>query len=120
MTPRLAKVLIGIKDPDECALVVFALRFAGYRVLKAASASELAALARQAQPNLLLVEYNFSGLDDSILRSSLENGGQTILYLVDPGANDRAARSSQMIDYLRKPVSPDRLTRKVNEVLRRQ
>ncbi len=116
----MAKILIGIADPDECALAIFALRFAGHRVMRAASANELLALARQAQPDLLLVEANYSGLEASRLRSTLKNGAQTtaILYLVDQGASDGAALSSQMIEYLRKPVSPDMLTRKVNEVLK--
>ncbi len=114
-------IIIGIEDPDECALAVFALRFAGYRVVKAASASELIAQATQAQPDLVLVETNFDGLEENALQQALDNSaeGIPILYLVNELPGDLAPRVFRHINYLRRPISPDTLTRKVNEVLKR-
>ncbi len=122
MTPKMANILIGITDPDECALAVFALRFAGHRVTRADTAEQLIARLQQTQPDLVLVEANFGGLEDAALREAIEKEAWTssILYVGDQAPSDHAARRRVAIDYLRKPISADSLTRKVNEVLKRK
>ncbi len=118
----MANILIGIADQDECALAIFALRFAGHRVVKADSANNLIAQIKQTPPDLVLVEANFSGLEDGALRQAFEEGARTIsiLYVGDPLPSDKVTRMPVAIDYIRKPISADLLTRKVNEALKRK
>ncbi len=122
MTPKVADILIGIADPDECALAIFALRFAGHRVTRADTADDLVAQLKQAQAELVLMEANFGGLDEAALRQALGEGSRTtcILYVGEPSPDAPTTPRPVAIGYIRKPISADLLTRKVNEALKRK
>ncbi len=117
-------IIVAVNDPDERALVIFALRFAGYKVMSAATTEELIALARQADADLLLVDADFGKETPHELRPYLENNAQSIpvIYLVKAGEamNGQASQVSPLVDTLPKPISSDRLTRKVNARLKKR
>ncbi len=116
-------IIVAIDDPDERALAIFALRFAGYKVKGVATTGELIDLASQAGTGLMLVDADFGGEAAHELRPYLENNVQSIpiIYLVKAGdaMNHQAIQASALVDSLPKPISADRLTRKVNARLKK-
>jgi two-component system cell cycle response regulator DivK len=59
----MAKVLIVEDNPANMALAIFLLRSAGHTVLSAADAEVGLRLARDEQPNLILMDIQLPGMD---------------------------------------------------------
>jgi CheY-like chemotaxis protein len=119
-----AKILVAMRDPDERALVVFTLRFAGYCVFDVIDSQGLAALARHEKPDLIITELRMadSEKDDLLagLMSDPEIAHIPLICLVDErsGAVVRPDLDPRRVNTLVKPISPDQFTRKVNARLK--
>ena len=59
----MAKILIVEDNPDNMSLVVFLLQSAGHTVLTAMDAEAGLTLARDEQPNLILMDIQLPGMD---------------------------------------------------------
>ena len=59
----MAKILIVEDNPDNMALVTFLLESAGHTVLSARDAEAGLTLARDEQPNLILMDVQLPGMD---------------------------------------------------------
>lgn len=62
-TPDMAKVLIVEDNPANMTLATFLLKSAGHRVLSATNAETGVALARDEQPDLVLMDIQLPGMD---------------------------------------------------------
>ena len=61
--PDVARVLIVEDNPANMALTVFLLQSAGHSVLRATDAEAGLTLARDQQPNLILMDIQLPGMD---------------------------------------------------------
>ena len=61
--PEVARILVVEDNPDNMALVVFLLQSAGHTVLSATDAEAGLTLARNEQPNLILMDIQLPGMD---------------------------------------------------------
>jgi two-component system cell cycle response regulator DivK len=59
----MAKILIVEDNPTNMRLAIFLLESAGYAVLSATDAEAGMALARDEQPNLILMDIQLAGID---------------------------------------------------------
>jgi two-component system alkaline phosphatase synthesis response regulator PhoP len=119
----LTKILIADHDRDYRELVVFSLRFAGYTMLVASNGDECIEMANQHQPELILIELDLIDINGVELCRKLREDEKTaaipVIFLVnadnvDQLVNQPGGRSQPC--WL-KTLSPDQLTRKINEFL---
>ena len=61
--PEVARILVVEDNPDNMALVVFLLQSAGHTVLPALDAEAGLTLARDEQPDLILMDIQLPGMD---------------------------------------------------------
>ena len=122
----MANILIGIADPDERGLVIFALRFAGHQLAAAATAEQLFSHLRQSKPDLVVVDAQLSQISAAELQSAiaieLHASPIPVIYLVDPRQPSTVLAGLETAgpSYVLKPISADRLTRTVNASLKNQ
>ena len=119
----MAKILLAVRDPDERSLYEFALRFAGYQVLKAGSADEIYRQARENRPELWVVEAALLGQQEVGAGNSITTDRLSAsVPIVVIGEVDHEVDGVQSVNLamvrLAKPISTDSLTRKVNQSLR--
>jgi CheY-like chemotaxis protein len=125
INPQMANLLIAIKEPDERELVIFTLRFAGYHMLAARSEGELFALARQEKPDLILLDeaLEWGGKSETLLalRSDPETRDMRVMLLLAEGQSGEglADLEDRRVQTVRRPISPDQLTRRINRFLKR-
>jgi DNA-binding response OmpR family regulator len=122
----MAYILVAIADPDERARAVFALRFAGYQVVTAATTQELIIGAKQVKPDLLLVDAHLPGLAGNAYEITFEKEASVtpvpVIYLLDSGEASKflSDRDETPAGYLLRPISLDQLIRMVNSRLNKQ
>ena len=115
-------VLIVEDDPETVELVSLYLRRDGYRVLSASDGLDGLRLAREAQPDLVILDLMLPGLDGMevgrILRE--ESDVPIIILTARVEEEDRlAGLELGADDYVTKPFSPRELAARVKAVLRR-
>lgn len=116
------RVLIVEDDPDTVKLVGLYLARDGHKVLTAADGVEGLRLAREAKPDLVVLDLNLPGLDGmEVCRALREESVVPIIMLtarVDE-ADRLAGLDLGADDYVTKPFSPRELAARVRAVLRR-
>ena len=126
-TPRTKKTQILVIEDNELNmdLLVRRLERKGYVILKAADAETGIALARETEPNLILMDLALPGMDGwqatRELRRQAETSATPIIALTAHAApEDRAtALDAGCDDYETKPVDLPRLLEKIESLLAR-
>ena len=117
-----SKVLIVEDDPDTVQLVSLYLSRDGHRVLTAADGHEGLHLAREARPDLVILDLMLPGLDGMELCRILREESEVPIVMLTARVeeDDRlAGLDLGADDYVTKPFSPRELAARVRTVLRR-
>jgi len=124
MTADTPRLLIVDDDRTFRRSTAELLRDAGYRVDTAADGREAGELLEEEEYDLLLMDLRMPGLDGTRVVEVLRRRGVRIPVLMVSGYGTvETAVDSLHVgadDFLTKPVEPDRLERKVEELLRRR
>jgi len=119
----MTKILIAEDEPDIRELVAFTLRFGGYEVVTASNGEEAVKLARQENPDLILLDVRMprmTGYDACREIKADPNLKMTpVVFLSAKGQESeiQAGIESGAEEYLLKPFAPDQLTQRVQAIL---
>jgi DNA-binding response OmpR family regulator len=119
-------VLAADDDEDVLALLVFRLERSGYSVLQARDGEEALELAREAKPDLAVLDVMMPKLDGFELTRRLraEEGTRRMpIILLTARTQDADLErgfETGADDYLRKPFSPQELSARVQAILGRR
>ena len=117
-----SKVLIVEDDPDAVKLVELYLRRDGHKVLTALDGAEGLRLAREARPDLVVLDLMLPGMNGfEVCRALREESDVAVVMLTARvEEHDRlAGLDLGADDYVTKPFSPRELAARVRAVLRR-
>ncbi len=119
----MAKIVIAEDERDIRDLIVFTLQFAGHQVLAATNGEEAVALARQEQPDLVILDVRMPKMTGyeacRRIKALPETAAIPVVFLSAKGqdAEVEEGLAAGAQDYILKPFSPDQLTRRVAEIL---
>jgi DNA-binding response OmpR family regulator len=119
------KILLVDDEPDAVELVEFNLRAAGFDVLSAADGAEALTKARNASPNLIVLDLMLPEIDGlevcKILRRDRATAGIPIIMLTAKAAEIDRVLGLEIgaDDYVTKPFSPRELILRVKKLLDR-
>lgn len=119
----MATVLVVEDDPANMKLAALLLRSAGYQVLQAVDAQGAIALARSAQPDLVLMDIRLPGMDGLAATRMLKQDALTRgIKIIAVTGLAMAGDAQRAIDagcdgYLSKPVSYQSFRATIEQVL---
>ena len=119
-------VLAADDDEDILELLVFRLERSGYSVLQARDGEEALELAREAKPDLAVIDVSMPKLDGFELTRRLRAEEVTrrmpiiLLTARTQDADLERGFDTGADDYLRKPFSPQELSARVHAILGRR
>jgi DNA-binding response OmpR family regulator len=116
------KILVVDDDLELLGLISFALRQAGYLVLKASDGNEALATFEREQPDLVVLDVNLPGLNGFEVCRRLRAQAATPIMMLTVRASEEdevLGLDSGADDYLTKPFSPRALLARVRALLRR-
>lgn len=120
----MAKILVADDDREIRELIIFALRFAGHDVLGANDGEESCQLAKENHPDLIIMDVRMPKMNGfeacKELKADKDTGSIPIIFLSARGQEGevQAGLKAGGDDYIVKPISPDRLTEKVQRYLK--
>ncbi len=122
-----AQLLVLIVDDETpiLALLRYNLEQAGYRVIEAADGQEALTVAREEQPDLMILDWmlpSLSGIEVCRqIRRDSELGNTPIIMLTARGEEQDRVRGLEVgaDDYIAKPFSPAELLARMRAVMRR-
>jgi len=121
----MAKILIAEDEPDIRDLIIFTLRFAGYEVVAASNGEEAVELARQEMPDMIILDVRMpkkTGYEAcQMIKADPEMKDIPVLFLSAKGQESEIQTGLQAgaTEYLLKPIAPDQLVSRIQEVLTR-
>jgi DNA-binding response OmpR family regulator len=119
----MAERILVVDDEESIVhLIAYNLRRAGYDVLTAANGEDALAVARQASPDLVILDLMLPGMDGFDVLKELRRGAEIpVLLLTARGEEiDRVVGFELGADdYVTKPFSPRELVGRVKAILRR-
>ena len=120
----MAHTVLTIEDqPDIRRLIRMTLEFKGFEVLEAGDGLSGLALARQARPDLILLDVMMPGMDGLTVGKTLAEDPElrripvVMLSALGSAADKSAGMASGVRDYLVKPFSPWELLEKVGQLI---
>jgi len=117
------KILIVDDEPYILNILDFSLDAEGYSVLQAADGEQAVALAREAEPDLIIMDVMMPRSDGfeacRLLKSDPETAHIPVLLLTARNSREDQRRGGEVgaDGYITKPFSPQRLLDKVQEYL---
>ena len=117
------QVLIADDDPDILFLVARLLQRDGYAVVRASDGLEALRLARETEPDLLVLDVSMPGADGYEICRQIQSDGRgapPVIFLT-AHANTSARVSgldAGAVDYITKPFDPEELRARVRAALR--
>lgn len=126
MSSNRPRVLIADDDRDILELVAFRLGHAGYETVTADDGAEALRLAREQQPDLVVLDVMMPKLDGyevmRALRTDQATRGTPVILLTARAQESDVSRGFEAgaDDYVRKPFSPQELTARVQAILGRR
>jgi DNA-binding response OmpR family regulator len=121
----MAWILVVDDDREIRELIVFTLRFAGHAVVSATNGEEGCVLAKQNKPDLILMDVSMPKMNGyeacKALKADKETASIPVMFLSVRGqeAEVLAGLNAGGEDYFLMPISPDRLTEKINIFLKK-
>ena len=115
-------VLIVEDDPETVELVSLYLRRDGYHVLSASDGLEGLRLAREARPDLVILDLMLPGLDGMQVGRILREEADVPIIMLTARVDEKDRLAGLELgadDYVTKPFSPRELAARVKAVLRR-
>ena len=116
-------VLIIEDDPNTVDIVTLYLRRDNYKVLTASDGNEGLRLAREAGPDLIVLDLMLPGMDGTeICRALREDGSDVPINMLTARVEEEDRLTGLDMgadDYMTKPFSPRELAARVRAVLRR-
>ena len=116
------RILIVEDDPDTLKLVGLYLARDGHKVLTASDGLEGLRLAREAKPDLVVLDLNLPGLDGMEVCRALREESVVPIVMLTARVDEEARLAGLDLgadDYIIKPFSPRELAARVRAVLRR-
>ena len=121
----MTKILVAEDERDIRELIGFTLQFAGFDVVLVANGAEAVEKALLKKPDLIILDVRMpkvTGTD--ACRLLKENHATTAIPVVFLSAEGQSSGSEHGLDsgavgYIVKPFSPDELTDRIKEILRR-
>lgn len=117
------RILVVDDDPQIVSVLKRGLAFDGYAVETAGNGEKALAIARQAPPDLVVLDVMMPGLDGIEVTRRLREGGDVpILLLTAKGATSDKVTGldAGADDYMVKPFALDELLARVRAMLRRR
>lgn len=125
MEPKGKKILIADDEPDILEILEYNLLAEGFTVIKAKNGDEALDLAKQHQPDLMILDVMMprkTGMEVCQILRSQAQYAQTLIIILT-ALNDEASHIKGLEmgadDYVSKPISPKVLISRVNALLRR-
>lgn len=124
MAPR--RVLIVDDDVDALRLVGMMLERQGYQILAAATGQQALQKAIETQPDLIILDVMMPDMDGYEVASRIRSHPATepipiLMFTAKTGVNDKiAGYQAGADDYLTKPIHPQDLVTRVENLLERQ
>lgn len=117
------RILVADDDPDILSLLGHLLRKAGYEVITATDGNEALALAREHDPDLLVLDVSMPHADGyTVCRQIQEDGlaAPPVIFLTAHAHTSARVNGldAGAVDYITKPFDPDELRARVRAVLR--
>ena len=116
------RILVVDDDPNILKVMQRGLGFEGYRVQVAASGEDALAAAREAEPDLIILDLMLPGVDGIDVCKRLRGGLNTPILMLtarDAVRDKIAGLEAGADDYLAKPFVFDELVARVRALLRR-
>jgi DNA-binding response OmpR family regulator len=123
----MAKILIAEDERDIRDLITFTLKFAGHEVVTAANGEEAVqkAIAEQPKPDLILMDVRMPRMTGyeacKLMKQEQEIKDIPVIFLSAKGQESEVQTGLEAgaEEYILKPFSPDQLTDRVREILKR-
>jgi CheY-like chemotaxis protein len=121
----MAKILVAEDEPDIRELIAFTLRFAGHDVVTAGNGVEAVEAAKQAQPDLILMDVRMPRMTGYEACQHIKTDPAVqhipVVFLSAKGqdAEIRVGIEAGASDYLLKPFAPNELAEHVTQLLER-
>jgi len=127
LLPSETTILVADDDPDVMAVIVDTLEPEGYRILTAADGETALRIAREARPDIVVLDWMMPGLDGlSVCRALRQDADPevarmpVVLITGRADAQDTAAGfDAGVTDYLTKPFKPTHLLARLQSWLLR-
>ena len=123
MTEPEASILVVDDEPNIRELLATSLRFAGFEVRSAPDGSTALRLAREAAPDLVLLDVMLPDMDGFTVTRRLREKGQTMPVLFLTARDDTQDKITGLTvggdDYVTKPFSLEEVIARIRAVLRR-
>jgi len=125
MESKAKKILIADDEPDILEIISYNLSKEGYEIVTAKDGQEAIDLAKQVQPDLIILDIMMpkkTGIEAcAYLRSQSSFNDTLIIFLT--ALNDESSQIKGLEmgadDYISKPISPKVLVSRVNAIFRR-
>lgn len=118
-----ARLLVVDDEPNIRELLATSLRFAGFEVHAAADGGAALRLARQVQPDLLVLDVMLPDMDGFTVTQRLRDKGQHMPVLFLTARDDTADKITGLTvggdDYVTKPFSLEEVVARIRAILRR-
>jgi DNA-binding response OmpR family regulator len=121
----MAKILIAEDERDIRDLIEFTLRYAGHDVVTASNGAEAVELAPQARPDLILMDVRMPRMTGYEACRALKDIDEVkdvpVVFLSAKGQESEMniGLDAGAYDYILKPFAPDRLTMRIEEILKK-
>jgi DNA-binding response OmpR family regulator len=121
----MATILIAEDERDIRDLITFTLRFAGHEVITAVNGVEAVNLAKEAHPDLILMDVRMPKMTGyeacKALKSEPNTENIPVAFLSAKGqeAEVQTGIEAGAVEYILKPFSPDQLTERVQAILKK-
>ena len=119
----MAKILIAEDEREIRDLITFTLQFAGYEVVTASNGAEAVSLARQENPDLILLDVRMPRMTGyeacAAIKTDPKLKNVPVIFLSAKGQESeiQAGLVAGAKEYLIKPIAPDQLTARIQVVL---
>jgi two-component system OmpR family response regulator len=118
-----ARLLVVDDEPNIRELLATSLRFAGFEVYAAADGAAALRLARQVEPDLVVLDVMLPDMDGFTVTRRLREKGQHVPVLFLTARDDTADKVTGLTvggdDYVTKPFSLEEVVARIRAVLRR-
>jgi CheY-like chemotaxis protein len=116
-----AKILIVDDNPDERRIMATALYYNGFETIEAAAGMEAVSLAREAQPDLILMDIRLPDMNGflaaEIIHAEASPATVPIVFVTGLDITPEAARERGCSELLIKPVEPREVVNAVHRNL---